>query len=262
MIEIGFITLELITVLSLPALILMESQRVYHRMRGDWQGFRDEDWQGFNHVHTWEENLPAFHNGWMDETQGWMVAKKIRRVPGWTEPPVIRELVVLQRLHSGIWFLHPSLMLIESTLAKLWRSKVFVLNPNHLHLHTRTCQLYTDREATCRVAATKRVYHRMIGDWQGFRDEDWQGLTTCIHEKKICLRSIMDGWMKRRDGWSQRKLDGFRDEKHALNHLDTSEENCPHSMVDGWMKRKDLTQKPDSTHNFDGWKEPGCNAGD
>jgi hypothetical protein len=62
----------------------------------------------------------------------------------------------------------------------------------------------------------------------------------------------MDGWMKRRDGWSQRKLDGFRDEKHALNHLDTSEENCPHSMVDGWMKRKDLTQKPDSTHNFDG----------
>jgi hypothetical protein len=56
----------------------------------------------------------------------------------------------------------------------------------------------------------------------------------------------MDGWMKSRDGLSERTLDRFRDEKHALNHLDTSEKNCPGSMMDGWMDEKHgFNAKPD-----------------
>jgi hypothetical protein len=43
-------------------------------------------------------------------------------------------------LHSWNWFLHPSLMLIQRTLAKLWASKAFGFKQNHNVLHSQWCQ--------------------------------------------------------------------------------------------------------------------------
>jgi hypothetical protein len=60
---------------------------------------------------------------------------------------------VLQRLHSWNWFLHPSLMLIQRTLAKLWASKAFGFKQNHNVLHSQWCQFlyssYSCRHAPC-----------------------------------------------------------------------------------------------------------------
>jgi hypothetical protein len=61
---------------------------------------------------------------------------------------------VLQRLHSWNWFLHPSLILIQRTLAKLWGSKVFVFNQNHIDLNTHPTLGYI-RPLSCNAIAPK-----------------------------------------------------------------------------------------------------------
>jgi hypothetical protein len=55
------------------------------------------------------------------------------------------------------WFLHPSLMLIQRTLVKLWGSKVFVFNQSHNDLHTQSFHQFLYSSYSSKH--TKREYH-------------------------------------------------------------------------------------------------------
>jgi hypothetical protein len=77
--------------------------------------------------------------------------------------------------------------------AKLWGSKVFVLNQNHIHLHKQTCKLFIT------IHATQREAHHRSYLMVGFVSKALSHTQSPGVEKS-------PGWMDEKDGG----LHGFR----------------------------------------------------